>query len=141
MRARGLKTVIFLVAVVFFSVAVAIASDLADRYDLNTEITVSGRVTSVLEGMRGPRMFVLDTGVKEFHVITGPYWYHEQIGFDLKEGITLEVTGSKLYDRKGILYIIAHSIKDTGTGSLYHFRDENFRPLWREGRGRTFQNK
>jgi hypothetical protein len=48
------------------------------------------------------------------------------------------VTGSKLYDRQGNLYLLLYTLKDLKTNETYQFRDDALEPLWkRRGENRT----
>ncbi|KWT91787.1 hypothetical protein [Candidatus Magnetominusculus xianensis] len=109
-------------------------ADDGSGYDINTEVTLQGVVTEAGEAAMGPYVFTMVAADKTYKVMTGPWWYINQIGFTAKTGMTVEVTGSKYYDRKGGLSVAAYSIT-TGGMKTYRFRDGNSqRPLW-HGRG------
>ena len=128
-----LKFISFLLLLVVLDITLATAKTPED-YDPNTEITISGDIIEVLEGRRGPGVFLLKSLDKTYQVITGPRWYLWKIGLSLKAGMNVEVTGSKLYDKKGRIRLIVYSLKDIETKKNYHFRRDNLKPLWR-GRG------
>jgi len=115
--------------------ALSAAADKAENYDLNTEVIITGVITDELARQRGPRIFMLQSGDALYQMHTGPWWYLEQIGLTIAKGMEVEVTGSKLYDRKGVLSLIIYNLKDLKSGKTYPFRDDNFTPLWR-GQGR-----
>jgi hypothetical protein len=66
----------------------------------------------------------------------GPAWYLSQQGFKIKQGETLEVTGSKIVRGQKTVMLAAEARKD---GQTLKVRDEKGSPLWREqnrgGRG------
>ena len=129
-----LKFIAFFLLLVVLDITLATA-ETPENYDPNTEITISGDIIEVLEGRRGPRIFSLKTADKTYQVITGPRWYLWKIGLSLKTGANVEVTGSKLYDKKGRIYLIVYSLKDMEMKKNYHFRRDDLKPLWR-GRGK-----
>jgi exonuclease VII large subunit len=63
-----------------------------------------------------------------------------EIGLALERGMSVEVTGSKMYGEKGNLHLVVYSIRDDASGRVYRFRDDNLLPLWRRrGRGMGMQ--
>jgi hypothetical protein len=129
-----LKFIAFFLLLVVLDIAVATAKT-PENYDPNTEITISGDIIEVLKGRRGPEIFSLKTADKTYQVITGPRWYLWKIGLSLKTGMNVEVTGSKLYDKKGKIRLIVYSLKDMDTKKDYHFRRDDLKPLW-SGKGK-----
>jgi hypothetical protein len=114
----------------------------AQGYNPQTVTTVKGQVEDLGSyGMQGWRVapgmqtkgLVLKTDKGSITVHLGPAWYVSQQGFKLKEGDTLEVTGSKVTkDEKTVL--LAAEVKKNG--QTLKVRDEQGAPLWREqGRG------
>ncbi len=129
-----------LILIAFFLLLVVLDITLAtaetpENYDPNTEIVISGDISEVVEGRRGPRVFSLKTADKTYQIITGPRWYLWKIGLSLKTGMNVEVTGSKLYDKKGRIYLIVNSLKDIGMKKYYRLRRDDLKPLW-SGRGK-----
>lgn len=119
---------------------VSAMADDTDNYDLNTEVVFEGTVTQELARARGPRVFLVESGDTTYRVMSGPWWYLEEIGLTIEKGMKIEVTGSKLYDPKGDLSLIIYSLKDLNSGKTYSFRDDKLTPLWR-GRGRGLHHK
>ena len=112
-----------------------------EGYDENTEIRIKGTVQQVLPRMRGPVVVILQTPNRDYKIITGPAWYLEQEGFELKAGDSLKVTGSKFIGRDGNLYVVARRIGNLTTGRVLKLRDSMFMPHWRGThmkRGRDF---
>ncbi len=125
------KILIILFVTSLFIMDLELAFAVTENYDPNTEINVSGIVIDVLKRQRGPQIFILKSMERLYHVITGPWWYLKRTGLNIKKDMAVEVTGSKVYDRKGTLYLIVYSIKDLDTGKIYMFRDDKLVPLWR----------
>jgi len=134
---RALLACLFLVC--FFSSAYA-ESEVTEGYDENTEVTVKGTMKEVLRGMRGPVIVILQSGSKDYKVITAPPWYLAQEGIALTEGTAYEVTGSKYIARDGNLYIVASRLKNLSTGKISSFRDSSCMPLWKGHRMRRGMN-
>jgi len=132
---RALLASLFLVC--FFSSAYA-ENEVTEGYDENTEVTVKGTIKEVLRGMRGPVIVILQSGSKDYKVITAPLWYLNQEGIEITAAIAYEVTGSKYIARDGTLYIVAGRLKNLSTGKISLLRDSSCMPLWkghRMGRG------
>ena len=109
--------------------------DVAGEYDLKTEVDLSGIIIKEIDRERGPRIFLFKSNDRFYQVVTGPRWYLWKIGLYLKEGAHVAITGSKVLDGKGNLYLLIYHLRMKDTGEFYKFRDRNMKPLWR-GRGR-----
>jgi hypothetical protein len=122
-------------------------SEAQDRqeYDPHTVTTVKGQVESLgSHGMTGWRItpgmqsqgLVLITDKGNITINLGPPWYIRKQGFDLKQGDSLEVTGSQV-TKDGQTLLLAAQVKRDG--QTLKVRDEQGVPLWREqdhgGRG------
>lgn len=120
----------------FISASFSQAADLSEKYDLNTEVQVEGEISDIIVQDNGPKIFVLKSSKRTYQLHTGPWWYFEESGIELKKGDRIEVTGSKTYDREGTLVLIIYDLKHMGKEKVFQFRDSNMRPLWRgSGRG------
>ena len=101
-------------------------------YDVNTETTVTGTVEAVqMHPGQGGNMgthLLLKTKDSKLDVHVGPSAYIEKNGFAFAEGDTVEVTGSLLKTKDGIL---ARSIKKGGKALV--LRNESGKPLWAGG--------
>lgn len=134
MNKRGYNLTII---ILFLFLTLAKATFAAQGYDLNTEITIKGTIVTTLEERSGPLTYVLESDDRTYLIITGPWWYLREISLHLVKDIKVEVTGSKLYDRQGNLYLLLYSLKDLESNKTYHFRDDTLEPLWkRRGRKR-----
>ena len=115
------------------------------EYNPQTVTTVKGQVESLGSyGMTGwkvtPGMQVqgllLKTDKGNITIHLGPPWYVRKQGFDLKQGDSLEVTGSQVTRDDQPLLLAAQVKKD---GQTLKVRDEQGVPLWQEedrgGRG------
>ena len=112
------------------------------EYNLQTVTTVNGQVESLgsygITGWRSmPGMQVqgllLKTDKGNITVHLGPPSYVRKQGFDLKQGDSLEVTGSQV-TRDGQPLLLAAQVKKDG--QTLKVRDEQGVPLWQEeGRG------
>jgi hypothetical protein len=121
---------VFLFLVLCFSYAHAQNED-NEGYDENTEIRIKGTILQVQPRMRGPVVVLLQTANRDYKVITGPPWYLEQEGFELKPGDSLKVTGSKFIGRDGNLYVVARWLRNLSTGKGLLLRDSSLIPHWR----------
>ena len=109
-------------------------ADVSGEYDLNTEINLSGTIIEELDRARGPRILLFESNNRAYHLITAPQWYLWKIGLFLKEGASVEITGSRVLDEDGNLYLLINNLQMKDSGELYKFRNKNMKPLWR-GRG------
>ena len=114
----------------FFSSAFA-EKEVAEGYDENTEVTVNGTVKVVLQEMRGPKIFILQSANRDYKVVTAPWWYIAQEGIRFEAGAEFEVTGSKYIAPDGVSYIIASRLKNLSTGKITPLRDSSGMPLWK----------
>jgi hypothetical protein len=126
-----LTLLMLLCAFLWRGIGEAIAQE--EDYDPNTEITLKGAIIE-LSQERGPVTFLLKANEKLYQVMTGPWWYLNELELKLDKNMEVQVTGSKLYDREGNLHVMAYSLKVIETDKTYQFRDDNMLPLWR-GRG------
>lgn len=129
MNKRGHNLIIIFLFLILTTAGSAYASQ---DYDLNTEITIEGTIVMSLEEERsGPLAYVLESDNRTYQIITGPWWYLREITLHLIKDMKVEVTGSKLYDRQGNLYLLLYSLKDIKNNKIYHFRDDTLEPLWK----------
>lgn len=121
---------IFLITITKF----AMAQPFEESYDLNTEISIKGKIAEVIQREQGAVVIGIIKNDKIYHVITAPRWYidQEKIEFNLADEVV--VHGAKFFSKKGEIFIIARSIYNLSTGKIYTFRDEFMKPCWR-GKG------
>jgi len=125
--------IILITVTLIISVSFSQAADLSEKYDLNTEVQLEGEISDVIDQDKGPKIFILNSAKRTYQLHTGPWWYLEESGIELKKGDRIEVTGSKTYDREGNLVLIIYNLKHMGEEKVFKFRDSNMRPLWRGG--------
>ena len=108
-----------------------------EPYNVNTIETVIGKVSRIdqlpgrREGMVGIHA-MLETGDETIEVHLGPYSYISKQTLQLKEGDTIEVTGSRItHENKPA--ILATKVKNGE--EVLTLRDEKGKPLWR-GKGK-----
>lgn len=104
-----------------------------DGYDVNTEESVSGRVTAIHIGTRGPLIVSVQSANRTYAIYTGPSWFWNSSGTDIQENTHVDVTGSKLIARDGSIRIICLYMTNLDTGKTTVFRDNALMPLWRGG--------
>ena len=101
-------------------------------FDLSTLETVTGKVTSIGVftppggSYSGVRM-TIDTGAEELSVHIGPRWFITNQDFELAEGETVEVTGSRVTYEGRPTIIASHMARDDSELLL---RDEEGIPYW-----------
>ena len=120
---------LFLLLLFVFSAGGAAAEE-GEGYDENTEVTVRGAVTDVLQGRRGPVRLRLASAGRIYYIVTAPSWYLRRREISFQEGAALEVTGSKYIGEEGRIFVIARRIRDEKTGQELFFRDPLCRPMW-----------
>ncbi|MGA9755428.1 MAG: hypothetical protein WBV23_09840 [Desulfobaccales bacterium] len=108
------------------------------EYNPQTVTTMKGQVETLGSyGMTGWRVapgmqsqgLVLKTDKGNITINLGPPWYVRKQGFDLKQGDSLEVTGSQVTKDGQTLLLAAQVKKD---GQTLKVRDEKGVPLWQE---------
>ncbi|MFO0752385.1 MAG: hypothetical protein U0411_03550 [Thermodesulfovibrionales bacterium] len=135
-RRRAVTVLAALFLFALLSTAYAESGDIAEGYDENTEITVSGTIVEASRPgmMRGPVVLKLRRHHRMYYVITAPPWFLNREGIPLTEGSLLEVKGSRLYGRDGKLYLIGRQLRDPVTGRIADLRDRRCMPLWKRQR-------
>jgi len=129
---KSLNMFLFAALSIVAGVSVAYADPFdAGGYDENTELTVQGVVSEVGVRPRGPVVLGLTVDGKSYKVVTAPSWYLVREGIVFTKGSELAVTGSKSFERDGLLYIFAREVKDLAAGKVSIFRDRACRPMWR----------
>src|SRR5512139_2849146 len=86
---------ITVLALLFPLSPVTAQTDPTESYDENTELTVHGSVIEAKREMPGPFVIKLRTRNRTYNVVTAPPWYLTREQIVLREGLELEVTGSK----------------------------------------------
>ncbi len=126
-----MKIFLFFIGIILIAQHSYAQEDLSEVYDENTEITISGTITDVMLPKKGPTLLRLKLRKMTYLVVTAPHWYLAQQDIIFKQGLILEVKGSKYFSREGNIYIIGSEIKFQETGKKIILRDKYLRPLWR----------
>lgn len=101
-------------------------------YNPETVDTITGTVLQVDRFLPGRRAKVgihvyLDTPDGPIDVHLGPAWFLEQEGLAVKDGMMMEVVGSRVSYDKHVCILAAH-VRAEGRG--FALRDENGYPRW-----------
>lgn len=108
-------------------------------YDLNTVGEIQGRISSVTVPESGPVRITLTVDKETYIALASSRSFWEDMNSNLKEGMEINVRGSKTVGKDGNLYIIAQEIRITGSKRSLVFRNESGEALWsnRTQAGRT----
>lgn len=128
---RSLRFMGFIALLFFMFVGIAHSFEEGEGYDENTELTITGTVQDVVRGERGPVIVRVSHGERIYNVLTAPPWYLARENVIFRPGVEIEVTGSKVLGRDGVVYLISRRLKEVKTGREIMLRDELLRPLWR----------
>ena len=100
-------------------------------YDPKTVIDIKGTVTETqLPDRGGSASLSLRAENEQYTVMLGPAWYLKKQGFHVEKGDGLRVSGSRMPDRQGKMYVVAATVVKASTGEEIRLRDENGAPLW-----------
>jgi hypothetical protein len=103
-------------------------------YDLNTVVTIKGKVISVdAEGGSGPVTITIRRGEETIHAIAAPKWFWFDRGISIKPGDELRVVGAKAQGKDGEMYIISREISNITSGKEVVIRDSSGSPAWKGG--------
>ena len=127
-----LRIVLF---IIFFQISlspfVSAEPDITEGYDENTEITIKGTVKDIVSAERGPVILIINYKNKTYHITVAPRWYLYKNNIEFRNGMELEITGSKFLSKEGTFYISARKIKITESEKTIELRDSFCRPKWR----------
>ena len=131
-----MKTTILLITIFLLASLVWAQEELADRYDENTELTLSGQILEISDKGRGPVIFKVraDKDSKVYNVVAAPAWFLARDNINFKVGDRIEVIGSKFLSKGGEIFIVSRQCRHPH-GSPCGLRDGEMRPKWR-GRGK-----
>lgn len=100
-------------------------------YDPKTVIDIKGVVTDTQLPDRGAiATLSLRAENDQYTVMLAPAWYLKKQGFRVEKGERLRVSGSRMPDRQGTVYLVAATVVKDATGEEIRLRDENGAPLW-----------
>jgi len=102
-----------------------------EGYDENTEITIKGTIKEIISEKRGPVILIINYKNKTYHITIAPRWYLYKNNIEFRNGMELEITGSKFLSKEGTFYISARKIKFTESEKTIELRDSHCKPMWR----------
>lgn len=130
-RMRSLRFAGFIVLLFFLFAGTALPFEGEEGYDENTEVVLSGTVREIIKEERGPVIVRVLHRDRIYNVITAPPWYLVRQHIFFRQGLEIEVTGSRVLARDGVFYLISRKLKEVRTGREIMLRDDSLRPLWR----------
>jgi hypothetical protein len=105
--------------------------DLNSGYDVNTVMTVSGKVTSTPHQIEKEHVVVeIRSGTDSFTVCAGPNAYWESKGIPISLNDELIVKGSKAQGQDGKTYLMAQKLTNNTTGAQVDLRSDKGTPAW-----------
>jgi hypothetical protein len=105
--------------------------DLTSGYDVNTVISVSGKVTSTPHQIEKEHVVVeIRSGTDSFSICVGPNAYWESKGIPVSLNDELIVKGSKAQGQDGKTYLMAQKLTNKTTGTQVELRNEKGSPVW-----------
>lgn len=113
--------------------------NLENGYDVNTVVSVTGRVADQV--VRDDRHVVVElrTGEETVHLVLGPKWYWENRRIPLRPNDLVTARGSKALDEDGAAYILIQKVTNQTTGAEIVLRGDGGKPVW-SGGGRHGKN-
>ncbi|MDD2851086.1 MAG: DNA-binding protein [Desulfuromonadaceae bacterium] len=112
--------------------------DVASGYDVNTVVTVSGKVTTppVKSAQGGQGQMIIATPQGPVIVLLGPWSYWERQAYTISTNQEISITGSRAQGKDGALYLFAQRLDNKSSGTALTLRMESGSPLWnRNGAG------
>ncbi len=108
--------------------------DLAQGYDRNTVVIITGRVATPPRAPagRGQIFFEMEQPSGRVVVLLAPPWYLKNERLDWKQGETVTARGSKAQGQDGRTYLLTEWIKNPA-GEQIVLRNEYGRPKWSGG--------
>lgn len=126
----GITFISLLLCFCMIQISEAADSD-SEGYDENTEITIKGTVKDIVSAERGPVVLIVHFKNKTYNITTAPKWYLYKNNIEFRNGMELEITGSKFLSKEGTFYINARKIKFIEDEMIIELRDSHCRPMWR----------
>lgn len=111
-------------------------------YDVNTVVTVSGRVTSLPhEGEQGQVFLGVGSGSESINVSLGPSSYWAKKGIAIRLSDEIAARGSKAQGQDGRSYHLPQNLVNRTTGARTELRSGRGNPAWiRVGTAGTEEN-
>lgn len=111
--------------------------NVADGFDVNTIVTVTGTVVSLPERKGQEQHAVMTVAAPQGNVsvVLGPWWYWETVKTAIAGNQVLTVTGSMAQGKDGVLYLFAQRLENRTSGESLTLRSETGKPLWSRSSG------
>lgn len=108
-------------------------------YDINTVVTIKGRVSEVKtddsSDPHGPAQVVVEASGESVTLILGPKDFWQEKGVSIKNNDEITVRGSKAQGQNGKIYIFVQSLSLPVSETSVILRSNNGRPSWSGGGG------
>lgn len=108
-------------------------------YDINTVVTVKGRVSEIKTDESSdpydPALIVIKTSEESVTLVLGPKDFWQEKGIKIKKDDELTVRGSKAQGKNGKIYIFVQSLTLPSSDSPVVIRNYNGKPAWSGGGG------
>jgi hypothetical protein len=110
-----------------------------ERYDPNTEIFIKGKIKRVWV-LPKQELVILDVERerKIYNVVVGPLWFVNEENIRIEPGEEVFIKGSKFFSEEGEIFILTKSLYFVNKNQVYHFRDKDFKPLWKKKKLKGF---
>ncbi len=139
---RKMKERIFLTFSLLLLINTGIgAQNWEEYYDVNTEISLKGKIVEIIENKQGLVIIGVLQKDKIYNVLTAPRWFMDQQNINLHLNDEIVVHGAKFFSRRGEFFIFARAIHNISNGMTYTFRESStMKPKWRgKGKGQWMQ--
>ena len=129
-----MNTPIVLIIILLLTSPVWAQEELADKYDENTELTLTGQIIEISERGRGPIILKVrsDRDNRLYNVVTAPAWFLARHNINFKVGERIEVVGSKFLSKSGEIFVVSRQCRFSNFTPCA-LRDNQMRPRWRGG--------
>lgn len=108
-------------------------------YDVNTVVSVTGRVVALVVKDERHVFAELRTDDGTVHLVLGPQWYWDTHPIALRPNDVVAARGSKALDEDGATYILCQKVTNQTTGAEIVLRSDGGKPVW-SGGGRHGKN-
>lgn len=105
--------------------------DLNKGYDVNTVVTIKGKVLSLNSDEEGgPVLIEIKASSNVICLVAGPRWYWKEHGIPLKVGDELAAHGAKAEGKDGRMYLLVQKFTNQSTGTEIILRSDDGVPAW-----------
>lgn len=118
--------------------------DSESGYDINTVVTVNGRVSEIRTDKSSdsddPAIVVMKASGESVSLVLGPKDFWQEKGIQLKTNDEITVRGSKAQGQNGRIYIFVQSLYIPVSDTSVVLRNTSGRPVWSGHSGTGFGN-